>query len=278
MLIRSDFHIHSEYSHDATLTIEKIAAEAKGCGFERIGITDHLNFNDPASIEAIRRSAAAVSEARKQFPFMIPGVELTPIQKAQFDYIALHGTREGYRLKRDADRFGLALALTKEELMALGIRYAVGASHWRTDTVGTDEGNGDAASLVKEYFRQQMWLACDERVRILGHPWDHGAAPWNEDFSIIPQSMHNELAAALRENGKCVECNAFMFFRPQERMRYAYAEMLRGFFESGVRITFGSDSHEVYNDGRADLFIEKYLRAAGFRDGDFYTLQESDLW
>ena len=51
----------------------------------------------------------------------------------------------------------------------------------------------------------------------------------------------------------------------------------------GLRITFGSDSHKVYNDDRfggvrGDLAIGKYLSAAGFKDGDFYTLRDEDLW
>jgi len=39
----------------------------------------------------------------------------------------------------------------------------------------------------------------------------------------------------------------------------------------------------VYNDdrfggSRGDLAIETYLTDAGFKDGDFYTLQDKDLW
>ena len=95
--------------------------------------------------------------------------------------------------------------------------------------------------------------------------------------------MNRELIAALKESGKCMECNTSMLIRPSERARHQYAEFLREAFESGLRITFGSDSHSVYNDNRmggprGDLAIEKYLLAAGFKDGDFYTLQDSDLW
>ena len=283
MLIQSDFHIHSEYSYDASLPLDTIAAGAKECGFEAVGITDHLNYNDPAFIGDVRRSAAAVLEVQEKYPFMIPGVELTPIQKGQFDYIAKNGTREGYTLSSGADRYGIEFGLSKEELMALGIRYAVGASHWRIDTVGTDAGVGDTNSLIRELFRQQLWIAQDARVTILGHPWYHGKAPWFSDFSIIPRSMNEELIAAVKQNGKCAECNTGVMLLFEERERYQYAEYLREMFESGIRITFGSDSHKAYNDnrkgtGRGDIEIEKYLLAAGFKPGDFYTLQQNDLW
>ena len=283
MLITSDFHIHSEYSYDATLPLETIATTAKACGFTRIGITDHLNYNDPAFIGDVRRSAAAVLEAQEKYPFMSPGVELTPIQKGHFDYIAKNGTREGYVLGSGDDRYGIEFGLSKEELMALGIRYAVGASHWRLDTIGTDAGVGDTDSLMRELFRQQLWIAQDGRVTILGHPWYHGHAAWFENFSIIPRSMNEELIAAVKQNGKCAECNTGVMLLFEEKARYQYAEYLREMFESGIRITFGSDSHKAYNDnrkgtGRGDIEIEKYLIAAGFKAGDFYTLQDSDLW
>ena len=282
-MIHSDFHIHSEYSYDAALKLSEIAEGAAACGFARIGITDHANYNDPPFLSDARRSAAAVKEAQKKYPFMLSGVELTPIQKTQFDYIAKHGTREGYVLPAGADRYGLELAMTKEEMVSLGMRYAIGASHWRTDTIGTGEGDGDAESLMRELFRQQLWLAQDERVTILGHPWYHGRAPWYQDFSMIPRTMQNELCAALLENGKCVECNTGVMLLFEERERYQYAEYLREMLESGIRITFGSDSHKAYNDnrkgtGRGDIEIEKYLLAAGFKDGDFYTLRDEDLW
>ena len=282
-MIHSDFHIHSEYSYDATLPLETIAEGAKACGFTRVGISDHLNYNDPPFLKNIYDSAAGVKEAQKKYPFMILGVELTPIQKGQFDYIAKNGTREGYVLTAGADRYGIEFGLSKKELMALGVRYAVGASHWRLDTIGTGEGDGDTDSLIRELFRQQMWIAQDERVTIFGHPWYHGKAAWHSDFSIIERSMNRELCAALLENNKCVECNTGVLLKFEEKARYQYAEFLREMFESGLRITYGSDSHKAYNDnrmgtGRGDLFIEKYLSAAGFKDGDFYTLQDSDLW
>lgn len=282
-MIHSDFHIHSEYSYDAKLPLEEIAKGAMACGFSRVGITDHLNYNDPPFLKNIYDSAAGVKEAQKKYPFMILGVELTPIQKGQFDYIAKNGTREGYALTAGADKYGIEFGLSKKELMDLGVRYAVGASHWRLDTIGTGEGDGDTDSLMRELFRQQMWIAQDERVTIFGHPWYHGKAAWFENFSIIPRAMNEELRAALLENKKCVECNTGVLLKFEEKARYQYAEYLREMFEAGLRITYGSDSHKAYNDnrmgtGRGDLFIEKYLTAAGFKDGDFYTLQDSDLW
>ena len=57
-MIRSDWHIHSEYSYDAALPLETIAQEAIRQGLTRVGITDHLNFNDHNFMTNLRDSAA----------------------------------------------------------------------------------------------------------------------------------------------------------------------------------------------------------------------------
>ena len=133
MLTRSDFHIHSEYSYDASNPLEMLAEEARAQGLCRIGITDHANFNDESFLSDIRRSAETVKEAQKTHPFMILGVELTPVAKAELDYIAKTGTREGYEPPTQGLPYELGMALTKEEMLALGIQYGLGASHWRAD-------------------------------------------------------------------------------------------------------------------------------------------------
>ena len=276
-MIHSDWHIHSEFSYDASAPLETIAQNAQNQGLRLIGITDHVNFNDEKFMCDLRASAAAVKEAQKKYPFMVLGVELTPIEKPEFDYIAKNGTREGYTPPRDSSPFGIELAATKEQLISLGVRYAIGAAHWRVDVPGAKALPPDVDACIREWYRQQMWLACDQRVTILGHPWYHGKAIWYDDFSVIPHSMNMDIASALKENGKFVECNSHFFLdgRSTEKFRHQYAEFLRELFEMGIPVTYGSDSHSGYEDLRPP--VEKYLAAAGFRDGDIAELSEKDL-
>lgn len=91
MIIQSDWHIHSENSYDAKLTLEEIARKAKEFGFKRIGITDHANFNDEQFLGDLKCSVKSVKEFQKQHPEIILGVELTPIEKPEFDYIEKNG-------------------------------------------------------------------------------------------------------------------------------------------------------------------------------------------
>ena len=278
MLINSDLHLHSEASYDSKLPLGEIYEAMKQNGFSLMGVTDHANFNDKSFLGDIKRSSELVGEFQKTHSGIILGVELTPIEKPEFDYIAKTGTREGYVAPTQSAPFDIELAMTKEEMMALGIRYAIGASHWRVDVPGGKGLHTDRDVCIKEWYRQQMFLACDERVTVLGHPWWIWEALWYEDFSLIPHSMNLDIIAALKENGKYVECNSGMFTDEGigERFRNQYAEFLRECFEMGVPVTYGSDSHTKYNNGHIET--EKYLRAAGFCDGDFSEIAEKDLW
>lgn len=277
-MIHSDWHIHSEASYDATLPIATIAENAEKMGLRCVGITDHANFNDDRFMGNLRTSANIVKEAQARYPNLILGVELTPIEKPEFDYIAKTGNRDGYVAPVQSEPFEIELAATKAELMAMGVRYAIGAAHWRVDVPGGRSLTLDLNACIKEWHRQQMWLACDERVTILGHPWYHGKRIWYSDFNVIPRTMKLELAAALKENGKYVECNSQFFDtgKTTEKFRCQYADFLRELFEMGIPITFGSDAHHSYGD--ICPTVEKYLSASGFVDGDISDLSEADLW
>ncbi len=278
MIIHSDWHIHTEASYDASLPLRQILQTARQLGIEQLGITDHLNFNDHAFVGNLHQSVRDVQALQAEFPQLVMGVELTPIEKPEFDYIAKTGTREGYIPPAATQPYPIELAMTKEQLMALGVRYAVGGAHWRVDVPHARQLPVDLDAIIREWHRQQLWLACDDRVTILAHPWYNGRALWYDDFDRIPRPMKRELAAALKENGKYVECNEGVLCdgRTTERFRRQYAEFLRELFEMGIPVTYGSDSHDVYAPDVKD--VEKYLLAVGFRDGDISTLQEKDLW
>ena len=281
-MIYSDWHIHTDRSYDAKLPIETLIKSANEQGLRKIGVTDHANFNDEKFIGDLHASAETVTNAQKECSALVLGVELTPIAKPEFDHIAKTGTRDGYVAPSQDTPFGIELAATKEELISLGVRYAIGASHWRADIPNGKMFHDDLNACIKEWYRQQMHLAQDERVTILGHPWYIGKAIWYEDFSVIPHSMNLDIAAALKENGKYAECNAHFFYtdKASEKFRIQYAEFLREMFEMGIKITYGSDCHGgrdgIYGDARPA--VEKYLSKAGFCDGDISELAEKDLW
>lgn len=276
-MIYTDWHIHSEASYDATLTLKEIAEGAKLRGYSKFGITDHVNYNDDRFLAFLKQSVDSVTEFQKNCPEMILGVELTPIPKPKFDYAAKHGTVEGFIPPEQMVLCELELAQTKEQLKSMGVRYAICAAHSRLDVPDPKQAPLDVDAYIKEWYRQQMWLAADERTTILGHPWWTAQNVWYDDFSVIPHSMNMDLAAALKQNKKYVECNEY-FFRPDkttDRFRHQYAEFLRELHETGIPVTYGSDSHRTYLDH--DIVVE-YLTAAGFKDGDIVAVNPQELW
>lgn len=279
-MIHSDWHIHTDASYDAKLPLETLIAAAKEQDLRGFGVTDHLNYPISSFWGNIRQSAENYRRLKAEFPRMLLGVELTPIPKPEYDHNLRTDTWEGYAPSDATAPCEIAMTGTKEELMALGIQYAVGAAHWRTN-VPYRKHRGTAQEEINDWHQQQMFLACDERVTILGHPWNCNDT-WYGDFSIVPASMHDELGAALLEHGKYVECNAGVYLDKSigERFRHQYSEFLRQLFEWGVPITYGSDCHgkpvPKYPDYRE--IVWKYLEAAGFRDGDFSELAPEKLW
>ena len=277
MIINSDFHIHSEYSYDAVLPLAEIYDAAKSFGFRKIGITDHVNLNDDKFLADLKASSENVREFQKTHPNVILGVELTPIEKPQFDYIAKTGTSDGYVPPISDKPYEIELAATKEELMSYGVRYAIGAVHWRVDVPNAIKLAPEMDADIREWYRQTMWLANDPRVTILGHPWWTGSRIWYDDFSVIPRSMNMDIAESLLKNKKYVEYNTgSMFLTTSEKFRYQYAEFIRELFEMGIPVTYGSDYHKEYSDKH--LQAEKVLEAVGFREGDFSVLRDEDLW
>lgn len=278
MIIHSDWHIHSDASYDSALPLDEIYNKSREFGFKKVGITDHLNYNDTSFVGDLHNSVKNVGEFQKDHPDMILGVELTPIAVPEFEYIKKTGTRDGFTPDLSKTPYDIELAMTKEELTSLGVKYAIGASHWRVDIPKSMAGNSTLDELINEWYRQQMWLACDERVTILGHPWYNGRGIWYEDFTVIPRSMHLDIAAALKENGKYVECNSHFFNtqKTEDKFRTQYADFLREMFEMGIPVVYGSDSHNEYKT--AHIATEQYLEKAGFKDGDIVGLTDKDFW
>ena len=260
----SDWHIHSEASYDARkserfVPIPELLKAAHAQGITRLGITDHANYNTASFLSDVRMSKRLYEQHRCEGFFL--GVELTPIAKTKYDYAAKYGTTDGCPDEASDRPSEIALALTLEEMTDLGIHYAVGAAHWSLNVPAEQE------KLIHEWHRQQMFLACDPRINILGHPWWYGknwsSLPpqlnglWFKDFDIVPASMHDELAAALREHNCRVELNYFMIhpndYEYGDRFRRQYLEYMRGLFEKGVKITYGSDNHHApYEDHHSE--------------------------
>ena len=209
------------------------------------------------------------------------GVELSCVSQWELDEIAGGGHDSPvYGIRRGGPAWAEpALGVTCEDLAACGVEYVVAGTHWPLYVPF------ERKAVIRDYHRQNMFLAQHPMVDIVAHPWwwmghwknDDGsftAEPWFDDFGCIPQSIHAEFAAALVEHGTRAEANiSANLLNPNypERFKCQYAEYLAGLKAAGVQLSVGSDCHD------ADYAIDfgtaaNMLSAVGFRDEDFWRL------
>ena len=252
MRIASDWHIHSRNSCDsASLPIARLIADAADMGIVDYGVTDHIHtpYNMPDLDASHAEYESCCPTARFHFGVeasVVSAWEIAEVATGRYD-TPTYGLRSGGPANAP-----LALGITKKDIDRLGIEFVVGGTHWPMYIPYERE------QIIRDYHRQNMYLATHPLVTIVAHPWWwHGAwedadgmfrtDPWLADFGVIPMSMHDEFAAAARENGKVVEANiSAMLLNPTypERFKRQYAEYISMLAERGVSISIGSDCHD----------------------------------
>ncbi len=107
-----------------------------------------------------------------------------------------------------------------------------------------------------------MFLATHPLVNIVAHPWwymgpyknkenQYITLPWFDDFTVIPNSIHEEFANALIENNSYHEINlGAILLTPAytDKFKNQYLEYLAYMKSLGVKFSVGSDCHNAtYN-------------------------------
>ncbi len=278
-MITSDWHLHSQNScDDACLAMADLLAEAPRRGIVDLGVTDHIHtpFNLP-DIERSRAEYLALSPSPR-FHF---GIEASCVSAWELNEIArgkadkpVYGLRSG-----GPAGAALALGLTAADIARFGIEYVVAGTHWPMYVPFERE------AIIRDYHRQNLFLACHPLVTIVAHPWwwmghwqgadgRYIAEPWFDDFGHIPKSMHSEFAAAARAHNKVVEINlSAMLLTPHypDRFKQQYLDYLAALKADGVRLSIGSDGHDQH-------YVTDFERAAamlqtvGFTEQDFWRL------
>ncbi len=265
LTITSDWHIHSEHSCDqACLPVATLVSEAAAKGITDYGLTDHIHT--PFNLPDLQASRADFDRqpANPRFHF---GVEVSCVSQWEIDeYSRTAGDFPVYGLRKGGEPgCAMAIGLTAQHLTELGLEYVVGGTHWPLYV----ELERDA--VIRDYHRQNMFLACHPLVDIVAHPWWwHGhwrgedgrftAEPWFDDFGHIPASLHAEFVAAARQHGKKIEINPGATFLNQaysERFQEQYLEYLGGLKAAGATLSYGSDCHSDHYNPDLDLIQAK---------------------
>lgn len=286
MAITSDWHIHTKCSCDmACMEFEDLVQDAKKLGITDFGVSDHYHTSfQEADIAASRKE---YEETLKRHPELSGhfhfGIEATLVSKWEAEKIArgeydeppVYGFRSG-----GPKNAPVCFDFDEEFLEKYKIEYVVAGMHWPMycDT--------DLDSVIKEYHRQYMFAATHPYTDILAHYlwWDSNLFTnlWKmpdyknpfADFSVIPESMKNELKSALLENNVAFELNGWLFGEKlSPRFVDSYLGWIAELQSSGVKIAMGSDCHnpklsDCCDYNRVDELCKRY----GIKTLEFFCL------
>lgn len=280
MKFTSDWHIHSRNSCDeAALTVSELIADAAAAGIEDFGLTDHIHT--PYNLPDLIRSRQEFDSCRPSPRFHF-GAEASCVSQWEIDEIARTSPRAPvYGLRSGGPANGpLAIGLTAADVADLGIEYIVGGTHWPMYVPWERE------AVIRDFHRQNMFLATHPLITIVAHPWwwhnhwkdgngRYTGKPWLDDFRVIPQAMHDEFSAAVRQGGKVVEINisAMILNRAYpERFVHEYVDYLAGLKAEGVKFSLGSDCHYARYAEIDFAAAEKMLAPLGLKGQDLWRL------
>jgi histidinol phosphatase-like PHP family hydrolase len=259
------------------MLISDLIPEAEGKGIRDFGVTDHIHT--PFNLPDIARSHHEFW-SNSPSPHFHFGVEVSCVSQWEINEIAsgqydrpVYGLRSGGQAGCD-----LAIGITAQDITKYQIEYVVGGTHWPMYVPLERE------AVIRDYHRQNMFLATHPLVDIVAHPWwwmghwqddngNFGGEPWFDDFGVIPRSMHDEFAAAAVEHNKAVEINlSANLFNPRypERFVRQYLEYLAELGSAGVCLSIGSDCHSAHYEIDFDR-AGKMLESVGI-ENDFWCL------
>jgi len=256
------------------MKVSDLVSGAYKKGVVDFGLTDHVHTPLNLPELAASRGEYLASDSGPRFHF---GVEVSCMAKQELDAIAAGRCTDavyGVKSLRTPDG-DLAIGMTKRDMETYGVEYVIGGTHW---PMGVPM---ERDPVIRDYHRQNMFLATHPLVDIVAHPWwwmgywqdadgMYRTGPWLDDFGAIPKSMHNEFAAASVECGSVVEINiSAILLNPYYPGRFVsqYLEYLAELASRGVRLCIGSDCHTDHyniNFHRTGKMLESAGIAGGF--------------
>lgn len=264
MICNYDIHIHTYLSSCASpnATLQSYLDSAEGLGMDFIGISNHMwdhaipgasRWYEPQTFEHI----AAIRKEIEDTPHRIPVY------------------------------FGCETEFTHENVLAISepvldqLDYVL-APHSHThmkfvmppDKYDTDEKH--AAFLVRSFLSLASHPLA-KRIAAVAHPFSPGTKyeHYNAILSHITDEQYRECCMAAKETGLFAELNISVILPFLDESGVFHGESERFFRmakECGVKFTWGSDSHQVY-DMRLDAVCH-FLEGCGIEQSDFATKEE----
>lgn len=244
--MRFDYHIHTNLSDGADSHKEMVRMAIRR-GFEEIGFSDHFCIKTECKwavdSEGIYLLQEYVEEMREKF-----GDRINILFGLEVDYFP------------DKER------QIREALAPFDLDYVTGSIHflddWNYDADISRYDQYDNDFLYNWYFKELQKAASSGLFDIMAHP------DLIKKFEIWPDSSQEELyretAGIFAEAGVAYEVNTSGIDRPCGEM-FPGSELIKAFFDAGVPVTFGSDSHKAKQIGRYFDIALSVLKDIGYK-------------
>lgn len=226
-----DYHMHTILS-DGHNTHEEMVLAAIEKGFDEIGFSDHFGIKQPCKwavgADAIVQLEEKVIEVKQKY-----------------------GDRISILFGIEVDYFNDKEEEIRESLQKFNFDYIIGSVHflddWNYDTDKSRYKEFSNDFLYEWYFHELQKAAKSGLFDIMGHP------DLIKKFGIWPETskkqLFEETASVFAESGVTFEMNTSGKDRPCAEF-FPGTTLIKAFFEAGVPVTLGSDSHQKEQIGR----------------------------
>jgi len=273
-LDKADYHIHPDYSKDATGSIDEYCRRALELGLDEICFTTHYD-RDPF---------------RKEIdPFMRVDGEILPVSEEVVGrYIQdVRQANERYRPQGLSVKAGLEVDYAphyeptlRDDLTRFNLDYILGAVHCLDHLAITASEEAASCfkhrsmeSLVTEYYRVLNQAVESGLFDVMAHLdiyRKHGLDYYGERILTAHRGLVEPVLEAMAKHDVGLEINTGILRRGHDEPSPGL-EIVDLAVSMGVRITaFGSDAHRVeqLGEGIADSFeeVEKVIRKRSGRD------------
>ena len=240
-----DYHMHTTLS-DGHNTHEEMVLTAIEKGFDEIGFSDHFCIKQPCNWAV---GADAISQLEEK---------IIEMKEKYSDRISiLFGIEVDYFEDLEQEIRG--------SLQKFNFDYIIGSIHfldnWNYDTDKSRYEEFSNDFLYEWYFSVLQKAAKSGLFDVMGHP------DLIKKFRIWPETskkqLFEETAAVFAESGVAFEINTSGKDRPCGEF-FPGVELLKTFFNAGVPVTLGSDSHQKEQIGRHFDEARTILKEIGY--------------
>jgi histidinol-phosphatase (PHP family) len=216
-------------------------------GFDEIGFSDHFGIKQPCKwavgADNIFQLDEKVSEMQRKY-----------------------GDRISILFGVEVDYFSDKQEEIRESLRKFNFDYIIGSVHflddWNYDTDKSRYAEFNNDFLYEWYFRELQKAAKSGLFDIMGHP------DLIKKFEIWPETSQKHLfeqtASVFAASGVAFELTTSGKDRPCGEF-FPGAALIKAFYEAGVPVTMGSDSHQKEQIGRYFDEARTILKEMGYK-------------